>query len=286
VDELRAGHESRDSRFGTRDSALRDVHSTAAHWHFDPGWMVRGDGDGRLRATHIEGEQAWVLFDAGDVSLLHGDEDSGLGWFAPVYGTLVPTWTARIARDARVPFSMITWIGESHGTTGPSLERLDVTADPAGEAIAARVVSGEVASTYLIRPGEPASRDSRACGILQYQTNARVVHYRTRGEALVALDLVDASHALALRDGWLSVAASESMPDLHATIANGQLHLAASEPPRELRVESSGSIFLITPGDWSRSPSSPLFRFGAPFALDEVRPERCEEIWPLRESSW
>jgi hypothetical protein len=278
VDEVRPG-------FGNRDSGF-EVHSAAAHWHFDPAWMVRADGDGRLRATHMEGDQAWLLFDAGDVSLLHGDEDSGLGWFSPVYGTLVPTWTARIARDARVPFSMITWIGESHGTTGPSLERLDVTADPAGEAIAARVVSGDVASTYLIRPGETASRDSRACGILEYQTNARVVHVRTRGNALIALDLVDASHALALRDGWLSVAASEPMPDLHATIANGALHLAASEPPRELRVEGSGNIFLITAGDWSRSPSSPLFHFGAPFALDEVRPERCEEIWPLRESSW
>jgi len=271
---------------GSPASSSLGVHSAAAHWHFDPGWMVRGDGDRRLHATHMEGDQAWLLFDAGDVSLLHGDEDSGLGWFAPVYGTLIPTWTARIARDARVPFSMITWIGESHGATRPSLERLDVTADATGEAIAARVVSGEVASTYLIRPGEPASRDSRASGILEYQTNARVVHYRTCGEALVALDLVDASHALALRDGWLSVAASEPMPDLHATIANGTLHLTTSEPPRELRVEGGGSIFLITPGDWSRSPSSPLFRFGAPFALDEVRPERCEEIWPLRESSW
>ena len=273
VDELRPGSDL-------------DVHSAAAHWHFDPGWMVRADGDGRLCATHMDGDQAWLLFDAGDASLLHGEEASGLGWHAPVYGTLVPTWTARVARDARLPFSLITWIGGSHVTGGPSLERLAVTADPAGEAIAARVVSGGLASTYLIRPGEPASRDSRACGILDYQTNARIMHFRTRGDALVALDLVDASHALALRDGWLSVAASEAMRDLHASIANGVLHLAASEPPRELRIEGNGNIFLIAAGDWSRDPSVPLFHFGAPFALDEVRPDRCEEISPLRESSW
>ena len=78
----------------------------------------------------------------------------------------------------------------------------------------------------------------------------------------------------------------EPMRDFHAGIAHGVLRLAASEPPRELRVESGGNIFLITLGDWSRDPSSSLFRFGAPFALDEVRPERCEEILPLRESSW
>jgi hypothetical protein len=112
------------------------------------------------------------------------------------------------------------------------------------------------------------------------------MHVRTHRGALAALDLVDASHALALRDGWLTVAASEPMRDLHASLANGMLSLAATEPPRELRVEGSGNILLITPADWTRSPSSPLFRFGAPFALDEVRPDRCEEIWPLRESSW
>src|SRR6185295_2991680 len=114
--------------------------------------------------------------------------------------------------------------------------------------------------------------------ILDYQTNARVLHFRTRGDALVALDLIDASHALALRDGWLSVAASEPMRDLHAGIANGVLHLAASEPPRQLRIEGNGNIFLIATGDWSRDPSVPLFHFGAPFALDEVHPDGCEEI--------
>ena len=264
----------------------RDLHSVAAHWHFDPGWMVRGDGDRRLRATHLEGDEAWLLFDAGEASLLHGDEESGLGWFAPVYGTLVPTWTARIARTTHLPVSTITWIGASHAADAPSLERLEVTADAGGEAIAARVSAGDAASTYLIRPGEPAARDSRACGILDYQTNARVMHVRTRGGALVALDLVDASHALALRDGWLSVAASEPMRDLHASIVEGVLRLTASEPPRELRVENGGNILLIAAGDWSRISSCPLFRFGAPFALDEVRPDECEEISPLRESSW
>src|SRR5207237_10245614 len=84
------------------------------------------------------------------------------------------------------------------------LERMAVTADPAGEAIAARVTSGDGASVYLLRPGEAPARDSRACGVLEYQTNARVIHFRTRGDSLVALDLVDASHALPLRDGWIS----------------------------------------------------------------------------------
>jgi hypothetical protein len=263
-----------------------EVHSAAAHWHFDPAWMLRADDERLLRATHFEGDEAWLLFDGGDVALVHGDERSGLGWFAPVYGTLVPTWTARITQAGRLPFSMITWIGQTPSAERPVLERLAVNADPLGDAIAARIACGDDASTYLLRPGEPSSRDSRACGVPDYQTNARVMHVRTRGERLVALNLIDVSHALALRDGWLSVAASEPMADLHAHVAGGMLHLVTSQPPRELRIDGGALTLLIRPHDWASSPSRPLFHFGAPFASYEVAPERCEEILPLRESSW
>jgi len=267
----------------------RSVHSAAAHWHFHPGWMLRADTKGRLRASHVEGDEAWLLFDAGEVTLLHGHHESGLGWFAPVYGTLVPTWTARITRTRRLPFSMVTWVGDTRPGYTPSLERIVVSADSAGEAIAARVTSGDGASVYLVRPGDTSARDSRACGILEYQTNARVVHFRTRGDTLIALDLVDATHALALRDGWMSVAASEPVRDLHATLVDGVLELAASEPPRQLRLQGSGIIglralhlngrscppsppdrpdtLLISGSDWA---SPPLVHLGAPFALDTV----------------
>jgi hypothetical protein len=261
-------------------------HAAAAHWHFDPSWMVHADHRGRLRAAHLEGDEAWLLFDAGEVTLLHGDEQSGLGWFAPVYGTLVPTWTARVTRTGPLPLSMLTWIGEGDGSDVPALERLTVTADQGGDAIAARVLRGEFASTYLIRPGEPPLRDSRACGVAGYQTNARVMHLRTRADRLVALDLIDVSHALALRDGWLSIAASEPLSDLQARVDDAGVHLVTSQPPRELRVDFGALSFVVCPHDWVRSPSGPLFHFGAPFALDEVAPGRCEEILPLRESSW
>ena len=128
---------------------------------------------------------------------------------------------------------------------------------------------------------------------------------RTRGDSLVALDLADASHALALRDGWLSVAASEPIRDLHLILADGGLWLIASEPPRQLRLQGSAIIglraihlngrsypappadrpdtLLISGSDWT---SPPLVHLGAPFALEVVRLDGCEEISPLRESSW
>jgi hypothetical protein len=147
-------------------------------------------------------------------------------------------------------------------------------------------VCGEFASTYLLRPGEPAVRDGRACGIDAYQTDARLLHIRTRGTRLVALDLLNASHALALKDGFVSVAADEPMRDLHLAIADGMLHLATAQPPRQLRIEAGGDVLAIASDDWISAPSGPLFHFGAPFAFAEVAPEGCEEFWPLRESSW
>jgi hypothetical protein len=103
---------------------------------------------------------------------------------------------------------------------------------------------------------------------------------------------VHASHALALRDGWLSVAASEPVHDLHVRLSDGILELCASEPPRQLRIQGRALIglhsiqlngrpyrlsfgdrpntLLISGADWA----APLVRLGVPFALDEVHPSR------------
>src|SRR4030095_10163349 len=138
-------------------SADDAIHSAASHWHFHPGWRLRDEGMGVLGATHLDGAEAWVLFDAGDVSLVHGDEESGLGWYAPVYGTLLPTWSARVTRELRPPFSMLSWIDVATGQSTPELQRIAANTDPHGEAIAARVVKGDFASVYSIPPGVPSS---------------------------------------------------------------------------------------------------------------------------------
>ncbi|MBF8300609.1 MAG: Hepar protein, partial [Acidobacteria bacterium] len=78
---------------------------------------------------------------------------------------------------------------------------------------------------------------TRSCGMLDYQTDARALHYLEAGGSLKRLDLIGASHARALRSGWLSFAASEAMTDLHVTVQGGVLDLEASRPPAQLRAE-------------------------------------------------
>jgi len=278
----------------TKPEGVRDaVHTAASHWHFHPGWMLREEGIGVLRATHLEGTEAWMLFDSGDLSLVHGDDEGGLGWYAPVYGTLLPTWTARVTRELRLPYSMVSWIDAATGPAIPELQRIATTSDPHGETIAARVVNGDFAAVYLLRPDEPLSRDGRGYGVLDYQTDARVLYFRTRGEMLVALAVADASHVLALRDGWLSVETSEPVRDLHIQLHDDVLQLSASEPPRQLRLLGGALLglrsirlngrsyplpvgeppdtLLISGVDWT---ATPLVRLGVRFALDEMHPSR------------
>ncbi len=215
-------------------------HKAAAHWHFDPAWIITGGGPGRLRATHLDGHTVWMLHDRQNLRLLHGDEETGLGWYSPVYGTLIPTWSAQMSRTGTTPFSMVTWIGPAFDPDGepPSLTRITPDCDSGGsDAIAVCVSHGDHRAVTLMRPGEPAERGMRACTLPDYQTNARVLHYSAEDDSVRTLDLVDASHALALRDGWLSLDADDRIPDLRIGVAHGAIDLWASTPPSRLQLQ-------------------------------------------------
>ena len=128
-------------------------HAASAWWHFDPAWTVSVDAPGRLRAVHADGQIAWLLYDGGDVTLARGDAESGMGWCAPIYGTLVPTCAARITRAGTPPFAIVTWIGIAGDVASdpPFLERLD---SGAGEPLKVRVKAGERTTTFALRPGD------------------------------------------------------------------------------------------------------------------------------------
>jgi hypothetical protein len=101
---------------GTRDATL--------HWHFDPRWMVAADGPGRLRMTHETGATAWLLHEGDAVTLVHGDDGGDASWYAPAYGALVPTWTARISTRVSLPRVLVTWI-DTKGTAAGASTRID-----------------------------------------------------------------------------------------------------------------------------------------------------------------
>jgi hypothetical protein len=219
-------------------------HSADAHWHFDPAWTVTSDGS-RLRATHIDGGVAWLLHDSRGVALFRGDEQAGLGWYAPVYGTLIPTWTARVSAEGNAPFTMITWIGEGRLWTTPSLLRVAAQCDPTSPALAAQVSDAQRSAIFMLRPGGAAPHGARTCRVLDYQTDARVLHYLADDDRLLTLDVIDARQVVTSRSGWISIESDEPIRDLHGSFSDGAMDLRASRPPTRLRVRGGTAFHTV-----------------------------------------
>jgi hypothetical protein len=217
-----------------------DAHAAAAHWHVDPQWTLRAEGAGRVRATHADGSSAWIVCDADDLSLAYGDETTGLGWFAPAYGAVVPAWTARMTRAGHAPFGMITWIGAAQNDSGvgPSIERVNAACAAGDVAVAAYVRNAGHTSIFVVCPSSAAAPHGCACDLGDYQTDARVFHGVEEGGALTQIDLIDGTQVVARRRGGISVCSSTAMADLQVTWKDGVLDLEASEPPAQLRIES------------------------------------------------
>jgi len=220
------------------DEVLGDGrHRADAHWHFDPAWMVMSGADHVLRLTSDDGDIAWLVHEGGDVWLTQGDEESGLGWYSPIYGRRIPTSTARIRHDGAAPFSMVWWIGD--GTAMPSLERLNVDCDWMANTIALRLRQGDQAWTTVLRPGETRQRDGRSCSSGDFNSDGRVLQYGMRDGTLRTVGLTDVSQLLSLRDGLVSIVSETHVDDLHCRIDGEYLDLCAGRPPSDLRLEGS-----------------------------------------------
>jgi hypothetical protein len=78
-----------------------------------------------------------------------------------------------------------------------------------------------------------------AAGVLEYETDARVLHYATDSGRLVALDIIDATHVRALTDGGISISAAERIADLHIRIQDDVIDLHATVPPSQIRIDGA-----------------------------------------------
>jgi hypothetical protein len=211
-------------------------HMATVHWHFDPEWVVTCDGPHRLFAAHWTGRTGCILTDHGDVSVVCGDETSGVGWCSPRYGVLVPTSTAHITRKGPGPLELVTWLGECHASDPPALERLRLESDRSSRALGVRLHQGAITRTTMVRPGRAAMPRERRCDTPEYDTNARLLHYTLSGRRLVDMSIADATRAHAHDHHLLSVEADEPLHELHASVGAECLELASSSPPPRLRL--------------------------------------------------
>ena len=252
-------------------------HTAAAHWHIDPAWQL-ADEHGRLRLTHANGGALWMLVAGGEISHVRGDHVRGLGWCAPVYGQLEPTWTVRLATTADAPFGLVTWIGNEQSFASPALR----CTHPMG--LTDRTVVVEVrdqhrTAVFLVRPAGAAGR---ACRVGEFETDAAMLHYVEESGRLTSLSMAGGRHCLTSREGWPSVASDTTIRDLHLDLHGDDLVVESMEPPDAVQIygtagraavrtnggdlplssKSTTGAFLIRGSDWlpfrPETPRPPL----------------------------
>jgi hypothetical protein len=204
------------------------------HWHFDPLWSVAARSGRVLLARHAEGDACWVVHDGGEASLVHGDDASGLGWCSPRYGTLVPTWTARVSRRARAPLTLVSWIGRADDDEPPPM--LDVLPSDDAASVVARLRRRASLSMAMFRPGDRSEPFTRGASVGEYRTDARLLHYSVAGDRQLTLAVADCTEAAATDERFISVAAESPIADLDLAIRQDRLDIRSSVPPAGIRL--------------------------------------------------
>jgi hypothetical protein len=209
------------------------AHTASAHWHVDPAWTLTHNAPGRILATHADGTGAWLLHDGGSVWLGRGDTASGLGWWAPAYGQLLPSWAIRVTKEGSERLTFLTCVTSAGRAAGdsPVLERLQ-TGDGDEDCVAASVRQSGMVSTFLLTPAG-ASTERRSWSSGRYGTDARMLHGTEIAGHVVALDIADATYAGA---GDFSVSSVDPIHDLSISLRDGTLDLSATVVPAELRL--------------------------------------------------
>jgi hypothetical protein len=203
-----------------------------AYWHFDPAWHLALDRPGRVRATGAVGTQAWLLHDRGAASLARG-ETGGLGWCAPRYGRLQPTFTVRVHHQPPAAAAFVTWIGSAEDE--PSLEVPLLRADPESPAAVVRVTTRNLTTLVLLGPDAARWHDDRqdaADG--SFSTDARLALVTRRRTGRLDVSLVETARFSSATLPLVELRGSAAMPDLHVRVDGRETNIWSSAPPPQL----------------------------------------------------
>ena len=169
------------------------AHTAAVHWHIDPSWTVRGNGqrvDLDSAAGHCE-----LVVPSGTLETFAGDEPTGLGWYAPVYGRLLPATSVRVTATGDAPMWMISVFGLDAGNRINDVTLLPVESSAGVLAHAVGMRIRREASCDDVMIAEPAAEIAGATWRLgAIETDAHLLFCRTSGNRQMReVALVDGS---------------------------------------------------------------------------------------------
>jgi hypothetical protein len=173
-------------------------HHAAVHWHIDPAWTLSPAGHGAWSLTLPSGLEARLAICHASTDVFHGDDGTGLGWVAPIYGRLTPATTVRATVERQTPFWIVTTIHLGNPRPAAATTRLLDAAssgvDDKCGVLTTTAAHFEVAA-FRVRP----TRDPMTCalddrGTFGFTTDAAAVHARTtRDGRLMRVQIVDAT---------------------------------------------------------------------------------------------
>ena len=173
-------------------------HEAAVHWHIDPSWSVRADGR-RVDLDSAAG-QCELVVPSGRVEAFHADEATGLGWYAPVYGRLLPSTSIRVSAGGEAPLWIVSVFGLDRGNRVHDVDFLPIerTAGTLLHGVGLRIRRERSCDDLMI--AEPAGEEYGHGGsgatwrLGDIETDAHLLFCRTSGGRQVReIALVDGS---------------------------------------------------------------------------------------------
>jgi hypothetical protein len=196
------------------------VRSAAVHWHFDPSWVVDLQENGALlRGTH---ETLELAVAGGVLAHFRGDDATGLGWHAPVYGRVEPTSTIRIAARGESPQWVVSVFGldPSNRIHHVAVTPVHGSGDSLHYAAAIRIERATSIDHVVVAEAV----DDRRQALWRSQdvvSDARMLFWREVHSSLTAMAMVDVTTVRSDRHRPLERAYPSPVTDLYLTIDDG-----------------------------------------------------------------
>jgi hypothetical protein len=195
----------------------RGRHTAAVHWHVDPRWDVAARG--HMVTFTAAGACCQLVIPNGDVECFKADRESGLGWHAPVYGSVTPMTSLRVSSSQKWPLWIASVFGLDSDNPVADAEFLPVAADAGTleHAVALRI--RRRASTDVVAIAESASgHDGAIWRFDEFETDARLLFCRISADRLTRFALMDGSRMRRLPEPASRFEMPHRLPEMHVDL--------------------------------------------------------------------
>jgi hypothetical protein len=190
----------------------------------DPSWTVHTSEGQAVRLAHVDGACAALATTASEQQVFHGDA-AGLGWWAPVYGKLLPAPTLRFETRQTAPFSIFTVIASGNVPVPIAVEPVVVLADRGHEwhcaGISVKYGEADLLALFAtpLAPNPDGPRKRVLCADGELMTDARVAVLRRQGAEPTSLDLIEGTCGVWTTERSFGAGPNPAPPDRHLDLA-------------------------------------------------------------------